>query len=81
MQEFMYVMTAVANHHKQGSKKELDFEHSGLLSYLFGKDREKQIFLADFHTIHELLITELLQVQYQEAFDRENKAGLLLLIY
>ena len=58
-------MAKVANFQNE-PKRLLDFEHSGLLNYLFGRERDKEIFPADFHSIHDLILNDLLFIEYHE---------------
>merc|ERR1712241_486479 len=75
--EFAYVSTKVA--HKAGgfgSYTQLDQEeilasNSGLLNYLFGKDRTKSITKESFKQLQADLLEEMIELEFRE-YDRDN---------
>jgi len=75
--EFAYVSTMMA--HKSGgfgSYTELDQEEilassSGLLNYLFGKDRKGSLYREDFKKLQNDLLDEIIQLEFRE-YDKDG---------
>ena len=63
MQEFVHVMATVTNY--KGDPADLmNDEHSGLINYLFGKDRKKTINHKRFLKLQQDLMNDVLWVEF-----------------
>jgi len=75
--EFAYVSTKLA--HRAGGfgtytdmdQAEVLAQHSGLLNYLFGKDRQKRISRAEFKKLHADLLDEIIQLEFTQ-YDKDG---------
>ena len=75
--EFAYVTTKLA--HKAGgfgSYTDIDQEHvlassSGLMNYLFGKDRKGKVTKEAFRNLQSDLLNEIVQIEFNE-YDKEG---------
>ena len=76
-QEFAFVSTKMS--HKLGGfgtytdvdQKAVLASNSGLLNYLFGKDRSKCLSKSGFRKLQENLLDEIIQLEFNE-YDKEN---------
>ena len=63
MQEFVHVMASVTNY--KGDVADLmNQEHSGLINYLFGKDRKKEINKEKFMKLQQDLMDDVLWLEF-----------------
>merc|ERR1712150_428160 len=68
--EFVHVMASVTNY-KQNPDELMDDTHSGLVNYLFGKDRKKEINRETMHELQQKLMDDVLWLE----FTRYSKDG------
>merc|ERR1712080_362862 len=68
--EFIHVMSKIINH--KGSPDELlEENHSGLISYLFGRDRQNSLRRADFINLQNNLQDDMLYLEFCR-YDTQN---------
>ena len=70
LQEFVHVMASVTNY-KQNPDELMEDTHSGLVNYLFGKDRKKEINRKTMHELQQKLMDDVLWLE----FTRYSKDG------
>jgi len=68
--EFVHVMASVTNY-KQNPDELMEDTHSGLVNYLFGKDRKKEINRKTMHELQQKLMDDVLWLE----FTRYSKDG------
>ena len=73
IQEFAYVMASVTNY--KGDPTDLiNQKHSGLMNYLFGNDRTKEINKERFHQFQQDLMRDIFWLE----FTRYSKDGITI---
>lgn len=72
--EFIHVMSTIINH-KGNPEELLEENHSGLINFLFGRDKKKSIHRADFNTLQSNLQEDMLYLEFCR-YDKEN-SGLI----